>query len=304
MKETTKYNGLWMVVSVILAIMIWSYVGNVANRDESGTVRNIPVNFVGLEALEERGLMITDGLNQTVTLNVTGKRDAFRQLSAETVSITVDVSSVQQTGQFTQAYRISYNLPATVSVGSLVVTDQYPLNATYTVAKRETRTIPVRGVRTGSVAEGYQAGSFSFSPESIVVKGEASVVNQIEYALVTLSQENMNTTFTGELPYSFISFVGDSINATGLEVDYELVQTTLPITRLKEVELAVNLVPGGGITAEMIKDYVTCEIIPESIMVSGAEDDLEGLQKLSLGNIELAKVFGDETMTFTIPLAA
>ena len=35
MKETTKYNGLWMVVSVILAIMIWTYVGNVANRDES-----------------------------------------------------------------------------------------------------------------------------------------------------------------------------------------------------------------------------------------------------------------------------
>lgn len=304
MKETTKYNGLWMVVSVILAIMIWSYVGNVANRDESGTVRNIPVTFVGLEALESKGLMITSGLNQTVTLNVTGKRDAFRRLSAETVTVTVDVSSVQQTGQFTQAYRISYNLPATVSAGSLVVTDQYPLNATYTVAKRETRTIPVRGARTGSVAEGYQAGSFSFSPENIVVKGEASVVNQIEYALVTLSQENMSATFAGELPYSFISFVGDPINATGLEVDYELVQTTLPITRLKEVELAVNLIPGGGITAEMIKDYVTCEIVPESIMVSGADDDLEGLEKLSLGNIELAKVFGDETRTFTIPLAA
>lgn len=304
MKETTKYNGLWMVVSVILAIMIWSYVGNVANRDESGTVRNIPVNFVGLETLESRGLMITDGLNQTVTLNVTGKRDAFRRLSAETVSITVDVSSVQQTGRFTQAYRISYNLPAGVSASSLVVTDQYPLNATYTVAKRETRSIPVKGQMIGGVADGYQVGLFSFSPESIVVKGEASIVNQIEYALVTLNQENMSTTFTGELPYTFISFVGEPIDATGLEVDRTLVQTTLPIIRLKEVELAVNLIPGGGITSEMIKEYVTCEIIPSTIVVSGTEDDLEGLQKLSLGNIELAKVFGDETRTFTIPLAA
>lgn len=304
MKETKKYNGLWMVISVILAIMIWSYVGNVANRDESGTVRNIPVNFVGLETLESRGLMITDGLNQTVTLNVTGKRDAFRQLSAETVSVTVDVSSVQQAGQYTQAYRISYNLPPTVSASSLVVTDQYPLNVTFTVAKRETRTIPVKGARTGSVAEGYQAGAFSFSPESIEVKGEASLVNQIEYALVTLSQEDLSATYTGELPYTFISFVGEQVDATGLEVDHTLVQTTLPIIRLTEVELTVNLIPGGGISADMIKDHVTCEIIPESIMVSGTEADLEGLQKLSLGDVELAKVFGDETRTFTIPLAA
>lgn len=302
MKETTKYNGLWMVVSFILAIMIWSYVGNVANRDESGTVRNIPVNFVGLETLESRGLMITDGLNQTVTLNVTGKRDAIRQLSASTVSITVDVSSVQQTGQYTQAYRISYNLPATVSTP--VVTEQYPLNATFTVSKRETRSIPVKGIVTGSVAEGYQAGSFIFSPESITVEGEASIVNQIEYALVKLSQEDMNTTFTGELPYTFISFVGETVDATDLEVDRSLVMTTLPIIRLKEVELTVNLLPGGGITSEMIKEYVTCEVIPSTIVVSGTESDLEGLQKLSLGNIELAKVFGDETRTFTIPLAA
>lgn len=304
MKETTKYNGLWMVVSVILAIMVWSYVGNVANRDESGVIRNIPVTFVGLETLESRGLMITDGLNQTVTLNVTGKRDAFRQLSAETVSVTVDVSSVQQTGRFTQAYRISYNLPPSVSANSLLVTDQYPLNVTYTVSRLETRSIPVQGRVTGSVAEGYQLGEFIFSPEHIVVKGEASIVNQIECALVTLSQENMSAAFTGELPYTFISYVGEPMDMTGLEVDQTLVRTTLPIIRLKEVDLAVNLIPGGGITAEMIKDYVTCEITPESIMVSGAENDLEGLKKLSLGNIDLAKVFGDETRTFTIPLAA
>lgn len=304
MKRTTKHNGLWMVVSVILAIVVWAYVGDVANRDESGTVRNIPVNFVGLELLESRGLMITDGLDQTVTLNVTAKRDAFRLLSAETVSITVDVSSVQQAGQFTQAYSIAYDLPSSVSYRSIVVTDQYPLNATFTVAKQETRTIPVRGLVTGSVAEGYQVGSFSFFPENIVVQGEASIVNQIEYALVTLSQEDMSTTYTGEQPYTFVSFVGEPVDATGLEVDYTLVQTMLPIIRLKEVELAVNLIPGGGITAEMIKDYVTCEIIPESIMVSGAEDDLEGLQSLSLGDIDLAQVFGNETMTFTIPLAA
>lgn len=305
MQEKTRHSGLMMVISVIAAIVVWSYVGNVANRDESGVFQNIPVTFVGLEDLENRGLTVINGLDQTVTLNITGKRDAIRLLSAETISVTVDVSStVQQPGQFTQAYQISYELPTTASRSSLVVTNQYPLNVTFTVAKMETRTIPIRGTMTGSVAEGYQAGSFSFSPESIEIRGEASVVNSIEYALVTLEQENLAATFHGELPYTFISFVGDVVDATELETDCTLVDTTLPIIRLKEVELSVNLLPGGGISADMIEKYVTCEITPATIMVSGTEADLEALQKLSLGNIDLAKVFGDTEMTFTIPLAS
>lgn len=304
MQGKTKHSGLMMVISVIAAIIVWSYVGNEVNPDETGEFRNIPVTFVGVETLENRGLTIVDGLNQNVTLTITGKRDAFRLLSSDTINITLDVSSVQQAGQFTQAYHVDFDLPSTVSASSLVVTSQTPLNITFTVAKLETRTIPVRGTMTGSVADGYQAGSFSFAPENIQIRGEASVVNSVEYALVTLSQEDLATTFHGELPYTLVSFVGDTVDASTLEADYSLIETTLPIIRLKEVELSVNLVPGGGISADMIEKYVTCEISPKTIMVSGTDADLEALQKISLGTVELAKIYGNSELTFTIPLAS
>lgn len=301
---TTKHKGFQMVLSVLIAIIIWTYVGSVVNRTESGTIRNLPVVFTGLETLENRGLIVTDGLNQTVTLNVTGNRDAFRMLSAETMAITVDVSSVQQPGQYTQAYRIAYNFPPTVSTSSLVVTDRYPLNVTFTVAKLERRTVPVRGAVAGSVAEGYQAGAFSFSPAAIEVWGEASVVNQIDYALVTINQEDMTETFNGDLPYTFVSFVGEPVDASGLETDYSLINTTLPIVKLKKVDLSVNLIPGGGITAENMDRFVTCEITPENITVSGPEAALESLREISLGDIDLSKLLSDETLSFPIPLAS
>ena len=205
MERTKKNKGLYMVISVLLAIVLWTYVGN-ENPDESGPVRNLPVTFTGVELLESRGLMITDGLEQSVTLNVTGKRNAFRLLSSETVSITVDVSSIQQPGQYTQAYQVAYNLPGNTSSSSLVVTERYPLNVTFTVAKMATRNIPVQGSMTGSVAENYQAGEFSFSPSTIKVSGEESVVNRIDFAQVTLNQEDMDATYDGDLPYTFISF--------------------------------------------------------------------------------------------------
>lgn len=296
-----KNRGFYMVLSLLIAIALWMYVGN-ENPNEEGPVRNLPVTFSGMEILESRGLMITDGMDQTVTLNVTGKRDVFRLLSAETVEITVDVSSVQQTGPHTQAYQVSYDLPNSVSANSLVITDRYPLNVTYTVARKATRSIPVRGTIVGGVAEGYQAGEFTFAPANIKVSGEESIVNQIDYALVTLEQSDMAQTYSGDLPYTFISFTGDVLENIKVTSDVSLVHTTLPVFQLKEVPLTVNLISGGGITADTVEDYVTCKVEPESIMVSGSAADLEPLKEISLGNVDLAKVLGSNTLNFTIPL--
>lgn len=303
MERTKKNKGLYMVISVLLAIVLWTYVGN-ENPDESGPVRSLPVTFTGVEMLESRGLMITEGLEQTVTLNVTGKRNAFRLLSAETVSITVDVSSIQQPGQYTQAYQEAYNLPAGTSSSSLVVTERYPLNVTFTVARMATRSIPVQGSMTGSVAEGYQAGEFSFSPAAIKVSGEESVVNRIDFVQVSLNQENMSETYDGDLPYTFISFTGEPLEDIQVETDAALVHTTLPIVKLKEVPLTVNLLPGGGIGADDVEKYTRCTITPKSIMVSGAAADLEPLKEISLGDIDLSKVLGANSLSFTIPLAS
>ena len=303
MGRAVKNKGLYMVLSVVIAIFVWSYVGNVLNRDESGPIRNIPVTFVGAAALEERGLMITSGTDQTVSIQATGKRNAFRALSPETVVITVDVSNIKQPGEHTLAPVISYNLPPNISDSSIVVTERYPSNVTFTVSRVEKREIPVRGTVTGSLAEGYQAGTFQFSPAVIEVTGEESVVNQIKYAQVVLDEEEIEETYVGELPYTFITFLDEPLSAEdakGLVTDVSLVETTLPVERLKEVELTVNLIYGGGVAEENVK----CTITPLSIVVSGDEDALESLKAISLGDIDLSKIMGDTTLAFPIPLAA
>lgn len=289
-----------MVLSVVIAIALWVYVVGVLNPDGSGPVRNLPVNFVGTDVLESRGLMIVSGADQAITLNVSGKRDVLQTLSAETVAVTVDVSSITQPGQYSDEYQVTFHLPPTLSASSLGITDRYPQNVTYTVVRQATRPIPVRGTMTGSVAEGYQAGEFAFAPATIEVRGEESLVNQIDYALVTLDQEDMSETYSGDLPYTFISFTGDILDDAALETDAALVRTTLPVFQLKEVGLSVNIIPGGGATVDNVK----YDIEPKTIMVSGAPSDLEPLKEISLGDVDLAKVLGSDTLAFPISLAS
>ncbi len=297
-----KYKGLYMVLSVLVAIVAWSYTGNVANPEESGPVRNIPVTFIGLEALEERGLTITSGAEQTVSIQVSGRRNAYRALSSETVSVVVDVSNIQQRGEHTLAYQVSYNLPPDISSSSLVITDQYPTNVSFTVSRLARREIPVQGIVSGRVADGYLPGKFSFSPSSIEVRGDEALVNQIEYALVTLDQENMTETYEGDQPYTFITFVDEPLSTAetqSLMTSTQVVRTTLPISMLKEVGVQVNLIYGNGVG----KENVHCTIDPETVMISGAPEALETLRVISLGDIDLSKVPEDTTLTFPIPLA-
>lgn len=298
--ERQKNKGLYMVVSVLVAIGLWTYVVGALNPDSSGPVRNLPVTFAGTNVLESRELMITSGLEQTVTLNVTGKRDALLALSADTVSVTIDVSSITQPGQYSSEYQVSYSPPPGVSFNSVAIMDRYPQTVSFTVVRQATRTIPIRGTSTGSVAEGYQVGEFSFTPETLEVRGEEALVNQIDYALVTLDQEDMSETYNGDLPYVFVTFTGDVMDPAGLETSDTLIRTTLPVFQLKEVPLTVNIIPGGGATDKNVK----VDIEPESIVVSGAPADLEPLKEISLGDIDLAKVMGSDMLTFPITLSS
>ncbi|MEI3141452.1 MAG: YbbR-like domain-containing protein [Lawsonibacter sp.] len=61
-----------------------------------------------------------------------------------------------------------------------------------------------------------------------------------------------------------------------------------------------EFLPGGGATA----DDITYEINPKSLIVSGAESDMESLNEISLGSVDLSKVVGTNTFTFPIDLDA
>ena len=60
----------------------------------------------------------------------------------------------------------------------------------------------------------------------------------------------------------------------------------------------MDLIPGGGATA----DNVTVDIEPRTLMVAGSAEILDQLDRISLGEIDLSKVFGTLTQSMTINL--
>ena len=130
-------------------------------------------------------------------------------------------------------------------------------------------------------------------------------MEQIDYAQVTVSQEGMTETYRQEMPFVFIDRNGSPLeeeDASQLVTEESTILVTLPVYKLKEIPLTVDLVPGGGVTDVDSQVEVTFKPV-DSIVVAGSEDDLEGLNELTVGSVDLYQVFTSEDVTFPVQLS-
>lgn len=150
----------------------------------------------------------------------------LNKLNSENVTVTVDVSGISEPGEYSLDSRISY--PLSVNSDAIDVRDKRPEKISLTISLRGTKQVEVRGVFNGSVADGFQMGDFSFAPDVVTVSGSQELVDQVDYVLVTISQEELNETFSKDVPFTLIDFNGNALSSSGLETDVSTILVTLP----------------------------------------------------------------------------
>lgn len=295
----TPNKALYIVLSIVVACALWLYVRNVDNPDRKVTISNIPVTFVGEDVLNGNGLMLSQEAKASISLEVQGKWSVLSHLRRDNITVTADLSRIVAEGRHNLAYDISW--PNTVSGNGISVLDRDPFYVSVDIARSTTKSVDIRGVFTGSVAEGYQAGEFSFQPTTVEISGEEAAVGRVAFAQVTVNRKDLSESVREDMSYVLIGQDGEVIEDKSLTVTPATVNVSLPVVMVKRVPLTVDFTPGGGVVGEE-DEHLRYEIEPSSIVLSGSEDDLAAYTSINLGAIELSKVVGTGTFTFPIPL--
>lgn len=296
-KKILDSKALYVVFSILIAVSLWFYVASLEGNEDTKSFNNIPVQFEGMETLESKGLMIVSE-TPSVSVKVQAPFNILAQLDKEMIKVTVDVSRIDEASQYTMGYTVSY--PSSLS-GSIQTVSQAPTNVTFTVARYTSQEIPLRGVFEGSVADGYLPGGrddFLFTPSTITVSGQADLVNQIAYAQVVVTGEELTETVSGEYPYQLMSNSGEPLDLD-VECSAETVYVTFPVWATAEIPLTVNFTDGGGITEKNVR----YDIDHKSITISGDKDDVAAISAIELEPIDLATVRDGDVITRKIPLA-
>ena len=297
MKKIYNSKAFWMIVSLLASLAIWVYVTSVETDESKITFRGVKVELVGEDILRDsKNLVVTDMDTSTVTVEVVGPRRIIGSLSSDQLVAQVDVSKLSRAAYTSQQYTIVY--PDGTDTSKLSENRRTPETINFMVSAQTSKSIQVRGSFDGSLAEGYTAEMPVFEPSTITITGSEAYLKDVEYAWVTFSKENVDSTYSVETGFTLMDANNEPCSTTGISFSTDVVTATLPLLTLKEVNLDVNIIEGAGAT----KANTKITIDPVSVTLAGDSALLAGMNKIILATIDLTDFSSTFTETYTIPI--
>lgn len=275
-----------MLLALVASICLWVYAVTVVNPEDTSSIGGIPIVFEGTSDLEKRGLMVTGGENSRVSVKLKGTRADLKELNNDTLVAVVNLSRITEAGEHDVSWNLEY--PGNVASGD-ISTESRSGNIRLTISEIRERSFDLELDYSVSLAENYwtREDLASLTPQSVTVKGPAEEVGLIAQVVVRPAQTEPATGTVEEvLTPVYLDAEGNELSLSSYcTVSAESVELVLPVYHSKEVELQVEFVPGGGLTAE----DMDCRISPSRITVTGDPEALEKVpDHLYIDRVELA----------------
>ncbi len=288
---------LWAIVSLLASVILWGYVTNAQGDVVEKTYDGVKVVFKGQDTLQNKdGYVVSNISTNTVGVTIRATRRVISNLSSNELSATVDVSKFNSEGNYNQSVTIEF--PMGSDSGSIDVLSTSPQSVSFRIDKATSKTVELKGQFTGTVAEGYAEQPMQFNPQTVTINGSESELSKVAYALVKIDRTNVDKTLQFDSSYVLVDDQGNELDIRNIELDTKTVSVIVPITATKEVPLTVDLIEGGGATAQ--NSTITCE--PATITIAGDAETLSGINKISLGTVDLSSFASTFEDTYTIVL--
>ena len=274
-----------LLLAAVISVSLWVYVVTTVTPEDSQWIRNIPVTFANEDGLfSDRNLTLTQGRNATVDLRVYGKRQDLLKLSNSNITITADLADVLGPGEWQLRYTVE--MPETVSDNDISIESRSTYGIDVQVDLLSVKEIPVQAVFQGSVADGYVQDPIELEYDTLEISGPQDQVSQVDHAQVVLERTNLSKTVSDSLSYTLVDADGNEVASDEIHCSVDKIGVMMTVSLVKELPLTVQFIDGGGATEE----HVVLSIEPSTITVKGSAEDLEGMNSLNVGNIDLSTV--------------
>lgn len=287
-----EHNVFLKILSLIIAIFLWSFVLLSENPIKTQTFSNQTVQEIGIEALAERGLMMVNTEQAKITLKVTGTSKDMANLTASDIVAQVDLSNIQEAGVY-------YIQPGITVQKTIESVSFQPRRLQIVIENIITKEVPVEVTTMNTLKENQLIDDLTPSQETIEITGAESVVNTVDHALLTVDLENITKNKAQTCRVALYTEEDALVDSDFVKPEVETLDVTVGLNQVKSVNLTVDLVSSPTLS----KDLVTATIAPEKVRVYGKEAALNQLSSINLGTINLANVVADgEEHTFAIKL--
>ena len=295
-----KHKILSFLLALMVSIGMWVYAVTVVNPDDTKTITDVKVSFIGTAELAGRKLMLTGGEQQRITVEISGRRSDLKELNSTSLEVVADLKNIDAAGE----YELSWILdpPSTVASGDISVVSSSASRIQVAVSERmEKPEVPVKVRNQVTPAQGFLCDPVILSAETVSISGPAQEVSRIARAIVSVSEENASETVMQDVSCRFVDQDGNEVALSEyVTVSQPEIRVTVPVLPYKQVALKYELIPGGGATA----DDTNVTISPEYIIVTGTQDALAAQpDEIVIKTFDLAQIAESKSWSVTPELA-
>lgn len=243
-----------MILSVIIAVAIWSLISYTNDHEISKTFHNIRVSFNGEEQMKRNGyVVINKDVIPELSVKVSGQRDDLIRALGN-VRVSIDLSDIDDAGE--------YDLSGTVQLPSPKISLEKQNFSTVPVTVDEyiSKEVPLDVHITGASDKMFESVP---ARGTIIVKGAKSELSDIAGAYVTIDAGEVKATGDMSKPITLADSGGNAVikpESADME-EYITVTNTLYET----VTLPVTVRASSGLEAEL--DLHATEADPSTVEV-------------------------------------
>lgn len=281
-----RNNKVNLVISILLAIILWAYVVGQVNPATKQTYTNIPVTIENENVLWNQGLAIEDPGSITVDVTISGTRRAVNALSKDDIKVTADVSQLSR-GRNTVTLRVSK--PENISVSR--ISDE---TVTIIVDDLVTKTVDTRAKFTGKSKGSSEPGEVSVSPSTVTVSGTKTQTDKVKYAQASVEKSRIKekpTTVTADLA----PVTSNGAQVRHVRMSDSSATVTATMEQKKEVDLRVSF------TGSVPEGYkIKSRDVPKKVTIKGSSDTLKDIDSITADDINLKDITSTRSVDLSL----
>ncbi len=288
--EKRNNNLSLKLATLVVAILLWSYVMSEVNPVIRKEFKNITVNYLNVQSLERQGLVIMSPESAKVNVEITGKKKEVDKVLASNIYAEVDLSGYGE-GQV----RVPISVKLLNNTADVSVSNISPQEVLFTLEKTIPKEITITPETIGELPEKYVVGEIVSEPETIIIRGPRSWVNEVDKAVATVDVTNKTKDFTDTVPIKLLNGEGEEV--VGVEKEPSFAKLTVPILQTKD--LPVELVIEGD-TPENIS-ITNILVNPSTVTVKGHEE-INSLTKIETKPVDVNQLLDVNTIEVELDL--
>lgn len=274
-----KYHILMKLLALLIAVILWAVVLYNENPERSIDLVNVPVELLGQSELLQKGLVVSQMENETVTVKASSSFQRLKDISADDVTVRADVSGYTEPGTYNLSYDVSF-LP-----NGITVEERTPERISIVVEEIVEKELEVRVEYEGTLPEGIYLNldEASIEPGVVRVSGIASVMEQAAYAVIRLDAESLTEDYSGECEYIIVDAEGNQLESEFTKYLDRTVEVDIPVYMSKMVPVEVGVSASAGAP----KTSVVVSYEPEKITIYGKASVVGSMKSIKLGDINV-----------------